>query len=174
MGYDGDDSKPLNFMQQPYSSEDYRNKGRVLQPGPIDPDADTSSRIHDLALELTTLLRAAHQKGRFGHVVCLFREMATEMAETLGVRNMNSRELDQLERFVFGDVGPYKSDPGGIDILWRLLSPTGAIKWASAFQGTEDERDYFLTEIDHLRDLVLESFSVTSPPKRKTPTPRRG
>jgi hypothetical protein len=95
--------------------------------------------------------------------------MATEMTATLGVKDINSRELDQLERFVFGDVGPYKSDPGGIDILWRLLSPTGAIKWANAFQGTEDERDYFLTEIDQLRDLVSESFTVTPPAKRKVP-----
>jgi transcriptional regulator with XRE-family HTH domain len=169
MGYDGDDSHPLNFMQQPYASEDYRNKRRILQPGPMDPDGDTSSRIHDLAHELTTWLRAAHQEGRFGHAVCLFREMATEMAKTIGVKDINSRELDRLERFVFGDVGPYKSDPGGIDSLWRLVSPTGAIKWANAFRGTEDERDYFLTEIDQLRDLVSESFTVTSAAKRKSP-----
>jgi hypothetical protein len=162
MGHQGDDSRPLNLMHEQYSPQDYMNKRAVIQTEPMDPDGDASSHIHEVCHELTSLMRAAYEKGRFGTAAFLFRELVKEITETVALKDISNRQLLQLERYVFGYAGPHKAreepDPGEIDILWRLLSPTGAIKWAAAFRGTEEEQNYFLADLDRLRDLVRESF----------------
>ncbi len=162
MGYQGDDSRPLDLMHQEYSPQDYMNKRAVIRIEPMDPDGEASSQIHEVCHELTNLLRAAHQKGRFGTALFLFRQLVTEIIETAGLKDIDDRQLTRLQQYVFGYAGPHKireeDDPGEVDILWRLLSPTGAIKWAAAFRGAKEERNYLLAELDRLRDLVSESF----------------
>jgi hypothetical protein len=166
-GHVGKATEPLNVFGDVYSSEDLPlpQKTRTTSlPRDIDPDGDASACIHSLCHTLTHLMRAAYRKGKLGMAMCFFRKLERQLNDKLGLRGLvDNDRVNALERDVFGpDNTLYQNDPGEIDILWRLLSPTASIKWSDAWNGSKTDRERFLNDLVRVQDVVEDSFERRS------------
>jgi len=76
-------------------------------------------------------------------------------------RIRRDEQLNALEKALWGPLEKASSlwEEFDLDGLWRLLSPTGCLEWAEAWNGDKEEQNDFLQRLDDLKELVERSFA---------------
>jgi hypothetical protein len=76
-------------------------------------------------------------------------------------RIRRDEQLNELEKALWGPLGKPSSllEEFDLDGLWRLLSPTGCLKWTEAWNGDQKKQNDFLQQLDDLKELVQRSFT---------------
>jgi transcriptional regulator with XRE-family HTH domain len=156
---------PVTIFGEPLTKEAFEKYSGPQARLKCDPNSpEWANYIEETCAFAATLLRAAARRGRLPQCRHLLHAGLDEAAEHLDIPQLwKSERTDELNarfhsRVKFGDdseleFGDYHEASG-------LLSQTALFRWDKVLAGNERDREWFLEEIDKLRDVVEASFSV--------------
>jgi hypothetical protein len=172
---------PINFIGQGLTKEAFEKYSGPQERHKCEPNSpEWSDEIEEVCSFAATLLRAAARRGRLPQCRHLLHLALSEAAEHLDIQQLwKSEEQHELNaRFhtnvKFGRDSEFEF--GDYSQACRLLSVTAQFRWDEMLTRDERDREWFLEDIDKLRDVVEASFDV--PPRRHrrasapTPLPR--
>ena len=157
LGKIGEDGKPLDTEDKPYTDETYRlAKHPLTLVGPLhekflDQSSNYMRGVH-------VLLRAAARKGKYRMAEYYVNNCIKDAREDLGLDAMMKSEGEAVAPPPLPPVQDAETAAIGNKAFKQTLSWRAVADWKEACAGTPEDRQKFLQSIDEVRAMVQLAF----------------
>jgi transcriptional regulator with XRE-family HTH domain len=174
----GTSETPQTFFFQEYTTDSWKNhrqwEGNRFPQEDFGDVGDELMISDDQLFRLGAVLRAAWRRGKFSVAIMMLRDFIKSMEQDLNLAETVSEELrhDAPDELLEADHEnhdlPYESS---IHFLLPLLSPSARYKWAKACAEGGNKMEWFISEAEDLRAMILRSFALQKDNERGEPHP---